>query len=56
MVDEYEFVEWDGGGLVHNWRKYISTEIREMWRTLTREQKLLLVRNAESQAEVEEWD
>lgn len=56
MKDEYEFVDWDEGGKVHNWRNYISDGLRRIWHTFNREQKLELVRSAEAQAAREDWD
>ena len=56
MKDEYEFVDWNEGGKVHNWRNYISDGLQRIWHTFNREQKLELVRSAEENAMRENWD
>lgn len=47
---------WEIGGRVHNWRNYINEELREMWHTFTIEQKRAISKNADEQADGEEWD
>lgn len=54
--DTYLTPDWDGWGRVHNWRNYISEEVRAMWDTFTDEQKAALYRSAEEAAGMEEWD
>jgi hypothetical protein len=56
MKDEYEFVDWDADSKVHNWRIYININVRQIWHTFTREQKIALVKNADALADTEEWD
>ena len=41
---------------MHDWRSYISHELREMWHTFTPEQQAAIARNAQAQADAEEWD
>jgi len=48
--------DWDEGGRVHNWRHYISAEVQEAWSTFAPEQRAMLYRQADSQAECEDWD
>ena len=40
----------------HEWRNYISNELADMWDTFTPLQKAALARQAQSQADNEEWD
>lgn len=41
---------------VHNWKNYISEEIKEMWVNFTRHQKAAIPRNAYEIATSENWD
>jgi hypothetical protein len=47
---------WDDGGHVHNWKNYISEELRGMWGSFTREQKAAIYRSADETASNENWD
>lgn len=53
---DYINPEWDRVWKVHNWRNYITDELRAMWDTFTPEQKLAIARMAEEQASREEWE
>jgi hypothetical protein len=55
-IQQYLSPEWDCYGRVHNWRNYISEEIRLMWDTFTDEQKAALFRQATESADAEEWE
>jgi hypothetical protein len=54
--EQYQNPDWDAGSHVHNWRNYISDEVQAMWLTFTPEQRAALGRQAQTQAENEEWD
>jgi len=41
---------------VHDWRNYISVEVRLIWNTFTDEQKQALARQADDIASAEHWD
>jgi hypothetical protein len=56
VVEEWNIPDWNGGGKVHNWRNYISEELREMWSTFSLKQKEALFNNAKDVANGEEWD
>jgi hypothetical protein len=43
-------------GKVHDWRNYISAEVRALWDGFTDAQKLALARQADELAGREEWD
>lgn len=47
---------WEAGGRVHNWRSYISEDLKAMWHTFTIEQKRAISDNADAIAEREHWD
>lgn len=48
--------KWDTAGRVHEWKNYISDEVRAMWDTFTDAQKQALARQADKITEREEWD
>lgn len=47
---------WAKLSKTHEWKKYISEEVQQMWDSFTDVQKQALARQAESQAENEEWE
>jgi hypothetical protein len=48
--------EWGTVSRVHNWRNYISDEVKELWSTFTDQQKQALARMAQVIADREDWD
>lgn len=57
-IDGIDFVspDWNDKRRCHDWRNYISEELREIWETFTLEQKRIIARNAQNIADKEEWD
>ena len=55
-ADEYQTPNWGAAGRVHDWRNYVSDELRAMWRTFTPAQQTAIGKNAEEAASREEWD
>lgn len=55
-MEEYLNPKWENAGRVHDWRNYISNELRTVWGTFTDAQKIALGENAEEIAGREEWD
>lgn len=53
---DYIDPDWKSAGRVHDWRNYISDEVRAMWSTFTDAQKAALARMAEVTADNEEWE
>ena len=53
---DYSSPEWSKRTRVHDWRNYISEEVREMWHTFTDEQKAALARQANIEASMENWE
>jgi hypothetical protein len=49
-------VDWNEGGRVHNWRRYVPDDIREAWGDLTPKERDLVMIMAEYAAAQEEWD
>lgn len=43
-------------GSVHDWRNYISEEVRGLWPSLPMTLRAALARQAEGQAQAEEWE
>ena len=48
--------DWEDAGRVHDWRNYISEELRAIWWTFTVDQKMAIARNADDIAGREHWD
>ena len=48
--------DWTRAERVHDWRNYISDDLRSLWDTFTVAQKLAIARNAEEAAGREHWD
>ena len=55
---ENEFLnpDWTDKNRVHNWKNYISKEMKEMWDSFTDEQKIAIGENADDMAGDERWD
>lgn len=47
---------WGRAGRVHEWKNYISDEIKAMWLTLSPELRAALARQADETAAMEEWE
>ena len=56
MSDEYQEPKWGEGGKVHNWRRYVSDEVQDMWRTFTPAQRSAIGRMAQEAADRENWE
>lgn len=48
--------DWSREWRVHNWRNYITDDLRAMWHTFTDTQKIAIAQMAERQASNEQWD
>jgi hypothetical protein len=48
--------DWSNTGRVHDWKNYITDEVREMWNTFTDAQKQAIARQADKTASSEYWD
>jgi len=53
---DYAAPYWDIYERVHGWRNYISDEVQAAWNTFTDAQKAMIARQAEGQANLEDWD
>lgn len=58
MDNEWLSPEWPNAYFkyVHDWRRYISADMRAAWNTFTDDQKRMIFENAEAQADAEEWE
>lgn len=57
IKQQYTNPEWGkGGSHCHDWRKYVSKEVRALWDTFTDEQKRALHNQAQDIADAEIWD
>lgn len=54
--DDYLNPEWDKAGRVHDWRNYISDQLKAIWHTFTKVQKHAIYQNADAIAGNEEWE
>ena len=48
--------QWEDAGRAHDWRNYVSDELRAMWDTFTDAQKIAIGRSADESASEEVWD
>lgn len=55
---DYEFPAWEEseGKSPHDWKKYVSYDVRCVWSELTTMQKMVLAECFEEIASREEWD
>lgn len=42
--------------LIHDWRRYISPDMRDSWQEFTDYQKQIIYENAQAIADGEEWE
>jgi hypothetical protein len=49
-------VDWESGGKVHNWRRYVSDHFRQLWNTLSEREQIILYVVANEAASKEHWD
>ena len=47
---------WDCVTRVHDWRNHVGQRVRDLWSTLTREQRLAVALDAEDKAANEDWE
>lgn len=53
---DYLAPQWDKYERVHNWRNYVSDEVKEAWDSFTDQQKAMLARMCYVRASMEDWD
>lgn len=53
---DYFSPDWGSCGRVHEWKNYISSEVRALWKTFTLLQRASLARQADAMALAEDWD
>lgn len=53
---DWQSPSWGAAGRVHEWKNYISDEVRAMWHTFTDEQKQAFARQADEIAGREDWE
>ena len=53
---DWESPDWDEDNRVHNWRNYVSDEVKALWQTFSIPQKQALAAGFEEVALREEWD
>lgn len=55
-ADEYLNPDWSNKGKVHNWRNYVSDELKRIWPTFTSEQKRVVAEAMRDASDMEDWD
>ena len=53
---DWDAPDWDNAGRVHDWKNYVSKEVRTKWATFSDELKMMLARQADEAAGNEEWE
>jgi hypothetical protein len=53
---EIEAVDWNEGGRVHNWRRYVPRELKQIWSELAVETLGAIYILAEREADKEYWE
>lgn len=53
---EWENPNWDEKNRIHNWKNYISDDLRQYWQNFSDKEKKMIAANAEGIASNEEWD
>lgn len=53
---DYAEPDWQAVRRTHEWKRYISEELRMMWHQFTPEQRAAIARMAQGQADAEDWD
>lgn len=53
---DWENPDWGNIERVHEWKLYISDEVKTMWWTFKLDQREALARQAQEMADMEEWD
>lgn len=54
--NDYANPDWGSAGRTHDWKNYVSEEVRAMWSTFTDQQKAALARQSADFASREEWE
>lgn len=48
--------DWEKLNKCHEWKRYVDSEVQELWGTFSDEQKQALAQNYQGVADSEEWD
>lgn len=48
--------EWEKAGRTHDWRNHVGRRTRDIWDSLTPEQRLAIAQDAQDAADREEWE
>ena len=53
---DWDIPDWDNAWRVHDWKNYVSREVRAKWAAFSDEMKMMLARQADELAGNEEWE
>ena len=56
MCTDFMDPQWDKAGKVHDWKNYVTDQLRKIWSGLSDDQKRVVASNFDEIAEREEWD
>lgn len=58
LAEPMDWESWrrEMGRPIHEWRVYVTDEVRALWHTFTPEQKVAVMRMADEMAGREQWD
>ena len=54
--EDWENPNWETTNRVHQWTRYVSIRVRELWDSFTDEQKVAIAQQSDDIAGREEWD
>jgi hypothetical protein len=54
--EDYKKPDWDNVRRVHEWKRYIGSEVQRLWDSFTDKQKAIIASGADEIANQEEWD
>jgi len=48
--------DWENKNKCHDWKNYVSADVKRLWPQLTDEQKVAIAANFQQIADQEDWD
>ncbi len=55
IPSDFKNPEWNEKYRVHNWRNYVTDEVKNEWGNFTKKQKKILSDNFQGIADTEDW-
>lgn len=54
--DDWEYPQWDDAGMVHDWRNYANSDLKDHWHNMTDTTKKVVSELLQEIADTEEWE